>query len=110
MAARSPARSSTGPEVERSGRAHLVGDDVGERRLAQPRRPEQQHVVERLAALARRLHEDAQVVDDLPLADVVVELPRPQRLLELQLVGVGRARDQARGVGHGDDCSRAPSV
>jgi hypothetical protein len=30
--------------------AHLVGDDVGQRGLAQARRAEQQHVVERLGA------------------------------------------------------------
>ena len=35
--------------------AQLVGDDVRERGLAQARRAEDQHVVERLAALARGL-------------------------------------------------------
>ena len=34
--------------------AQLVADDVGERRLAEPGRAEQQHVIERLAALPRR--------------------------------------------------------
>ena len=38
--------------------AELVRDDVRQRRLAESRRSEQQHVVERLAALARRLDED----------------------------------------------------
>jgi hypothetical protein len=32
--------------------AHFGGDDVGQRGLAQARRAEEQHVVERLAALA----------------------------------------------------------
>jgi hypothetical protein len=45
--------------------AHLGGDDVGQRGLAQPRRAEQQHVVERLAALARGLDEDLELLADL---------------------------------------------
>ena len=34
--------------------AQLGGDDVGQRRLAQARWPEDQHVIERLAALRAR--------------------------------------------------------
>ena len=34
-------------------RAHLVGDDDGERGLAQSGRPRQEHMVERLAPLTR---------------------------------------------------------
>jgi hypothetical protein len=36
-------------------------------------------VLERLAAPRRRVDRDAQVVDDLLLADVIVERARPQR-------------------------------
>ncbi len=41
--------------------AHLLGDDVRQRGLAQPGRTEQQHVIERLAAVARSLDEDAEL-------------------------------------------------
>ena len=48
MAARSPACWIAGPLVIRSGGAHLGGDDHRQRRLAEPGRPGQQHVVGRL--------------------------------------------------------------
>ena len=57
-------------------------------------------MVEALAPLAGGADEDAQVVDDAALADVLVELAGAQRLLELQLVGVRSAGEQARVVGH----------
>ena len=50
IAARSPARSSAGPEVSRMRRAQLGGDDHRQAGLAQPGRPGQQHVVGRVAA------------------------------------------------------------
>ena len=59
---RSAARSPGALEHRARGlaqvHAELVRDDVRQRRLAEPRRAEQQHVVERFAALARRLDED----------------------------------------------------
>ena len=58
--------------------AHLVGDDVGERRLAEPGRAVQQHVIERLAALLRGRDRDLQVLADAILADVLVEQARAQ--------------------------------
>ena len=78
--------------------AHLqLGrDDAGQGRLAQAGRPGQQHVVERLAAVARRLHEDLELLLDAGLADEVGELLGAQRLVEVaflgQLGGVGDAR------------------
>ena len=51
MPARSPGFSITGPGRRPDRHAELVGDDVGERRLAEPRRAVEQHVIERLAAL-----------------------------------------------------------
>ena len=62
--------------------AELVRDDVRQRGLAEPRRPEQQHVVERFAALARGLDEDRQLAADLFLPDVLVEHPRTQRAFD----------------------------
>ena len=65
----------------------LAGDDVRERGLAEPGRPGEQHVVERLSAPARRLDEEAELVLDLVLADEVLEPRRPQRAIELLLAG-----------------------
>ena len=58
--------------------AELVRDDVRQRRLAEPGRPVEQHVVERLAALPRRRDRHLQVLADAILADVLVERPRAQ--------------------------------
>ena len=69
----------------------LVGDDLRERRLAEPGRPGQQHVVERLAARPRRLDEDRELLLDALLADEVVEALGPQRAVEVVL-GLGGDR------------------
>ena len=69
-AARSPAVSSTGPEVLLQRHAHFVGDDVRQRGFAQARRAEDQRVVQRLAATARRLDEQLHLLADRRLADV----------------------------------------
>ena len=53
-----------------AGRAR---DQVRQRRLAETRRTREEDVLERLAAARRRIDRDAQVVDDLLLADVVGE-------------------------------------
>ncbi len=78
--------------------AHLARDDVRERGLAEPRRAEQQHVVERLAARARGLDEDLELPADLFLAYVLREGRRAQRALDLALLRRGRrAGDQPVG-------------
>ena len=56
--------------------AELVRDDVRERRLAEARRAENQHVIERLVPAARRLDEDAHLLLDGRLADVLVQPAR----------------------------------
>jgi hypothetical protein len=50
MAARSPALARIGPEVARKPTPSSLRHDLGERRLAQTRRAEQQDVIQRLAA------------------------------------------------------------
>ena len=62
--------------------AELGSDNVRQRRLAQPRRAEQQHVVERLAAFFRRGDEDLQLLARLDLAHVLAQRLRPQRALD----------------------------
>ena len=68
----------------------------------QTRRAEQQHVIERLFALARRLDENRKLAADFFLADVLGQLLGPQRALErlfLRRGGIGG--DQAVGFnGH----------
>jgi hypothetical protein len=78
--------------------AELVRDDVAQRGLAQPRRAEQQHVVQRLVALAGGADEDLQLLAHLDLAHVLVEQLGPQRALDgLLLRGHGRGGDHALG-------------
>ena len=69
--------------------AELGGDDVGERGLAEPGRPGEQDVVERLAAAARRLDEDPELLGDLRLVDEVVEGGRAQGPIEILIGAVG---------------------
>ncbi len=69
MAARSPARWITGPEVARKPTPELAGDDLGERGLAEAGGAVQQHVVQRLAAGAGGLDEDGEVLARGFLAD-----------------------------------------
>src|SRR5262249_31774599 len=59
--------------------AELARHNLRQRGLAQPGRADEQHVVERFLALARRLDEDAQVGARLLLADELLEPQRPQR-------------------------------
>ena len=78
--------------------AHLVGDDVGQRRLAETGRTVQQDVIERLAAPARRRDRDLEVVPQSVLADVLVQRSRTQPRFVLGVI-VRRARgDEA--IGH----------
>ena len=67
-------------------RAHLVGDDARERGLAQARGAREDHVVERLAAVARRLDEHAEVLAHTLLAYVLVEGARAQRAILVEVV------------------------
>ena len=74
--------------------AHLVGDDARQRGLAETGRTENQGVVERLGAFARRADEDFHLLFYLLLADVLAQQQRPQRVLIV--LGAGRLRiDQA---------------
>src|SRR5262249_4406332 len=82
--------------------AHLARDDVRERRLAQPRRTEEQHVVESFLPLPRGFDKDRKLAADLFLADVFGERFWPERALEGLLLGRDRgAGDEAVGFdGH----------
>ena len=73
----------------------FVGDDVGERRLAEPGRPEDEHVVERLAALARGLDEDLHLGLDLGLTDIVGQGFWPHGTVGRFVLPSGRPGDDA---------------
>jgi hypothetical protein len=72
---------------------------VRERGLAQARRAVEQHVIERLAALPRRGDRDVQVLAQSILPDVLVERPRPQSGLVLDVFGDAAPGHEAF-VGH----------
>ncbi len=55
--------------------------------LPSPGGPKIEHMIEALAAIAGRAHEDAEVGHEPRLADELVESTRSQRLLEAFLAG-----------------------
>ena len=67
-------------------RPHLVGDDAGQRGLAEAGRTIEEHMIDALPALLGRLHRHAEAADGLMLADVLVEAARTQRALEGRVV------------------------
>lgn len=75
--------------------AELVGNDVRKRGLTQSRRTVQQHVVERLAALFRRLDKDAEIRLDLLLAHVIGQTFGAQRYVEIGVVSRAGARHKS---------------
>ena len=81
-------------------RPHLVGDDVGECGLAEPRGTEEEHVVERLVTLAGRADEDLELVPHRPLADVLREPARAQALLGAGILRRRLRQDDAVELGH----------
>src|SRR5206468_3571226 len=66
--------------------AQRRGQQARARRLAEPRRAGEQDVVERVAARDRGLDRDRQLLLERRLADEVLETPRPQRAVELELL------------------------
>src|SRR6266436_4023624 len=81
--------------------AHLVGEDPGERGLAEARRTVEEHMVHTLAPELRRLHRDAQAGDRLLLTDVLIERPGTKLALELRLFGRRDAAQDLALVGRG---------
>src|SRR5204862_824618 len=77
--------------------AHLVSDDVGERGLAQPWWPSQQHVIECFTPRPCSFHVNAQILFDLPLADVVFDASGTQRQIELAICVACRTVSQSCG-------------
>ena len=76
----------------------LVGDDGGERGLAQAGRPEEQHVIERFAARFGRFKRDGQLLLGFGLADEFAEPAGPQLEFEAVFFVGARGGDEAFGV------------
>ncbi len=93
-AARSPVRTSAGPEVMRSPTPISAATMPGERGLPEPGWPDEQQVVHRLATLAGRLDDDLQVLGELRLAHELLEAPWPQPRLFSVLRRVGEGVDR----------------
>ena len=83
-------RAGGGAEIH----AELARHDLRQRRLAEARRADEEHVVERLAAPARRLDEDLQVGARLRLADEIGEPLRAERGVLVLAARIGG--DEAR--------------
>jgi hypothetical protein len=78
---------------------HFGRDDVRQCGLAETRRAEQQHVVERFVPRPCRGHEDVELFADLGLADVFIEPLRAQRALQRVFLHAGRrGGDQSLGT------------
>ncbi len=77
--------------------AQLDGQNVGQGGLAQSRRPEDQHVVERLAPLARRSHENLELRLYGSLPDIFIEAGRPDGPLDRLVLAACRAADDSFG-------------
>jgi hypothetical protein len=112
----------TGPLQRRSAGdpdpgAELSGDDHRERRLAEPGRTGQQHVVRRAAATAGALQHQRHLLADPLLADELVQAPGAQRSLHHPLL-VARVRlgqparpgGQLRSLARGQLALRPPAA
>ncbi len=75
--------------------AQLRRDDAGQRRLAQARRPVEQHVIHRFAALLRGFDGDREIFLDLRLSREIGEPARAQRGFKLPLLFAQRRRNNA---------------
>jgi len=81
-AARSPAFDHR-PGGRAEVHAQLARHDLGQRRLAQPRRTDEQHVVERLTGLLRSLDEHLHVRTRRTLTDELRQAQRADRLVHV---------------------------
>src|SRR5579884_4301362 len=74
--------------------AELLADDVGEARLTESRRADEEDVVERLSPALRRVERDRELLLHARLADELVETARPEAALDLLLVVAQRGRQE----------------
>ena len=67
--------------------AELLADDVGEARLPEAGRADEENVVERLSSPLRGLEDDAELLLDPLLADELVQAARTEGAVELLVLG-----------------------
>jgi hypothetical protein len=67
--------------------AHFPGEDAGQSRLAQTGRSHEEHVIQRLPALLRRLEKDLELIAQLRLPDEVLECFRTKSAVPLPFAG-----------------------
>ena len=98
-----------GPGGGAKADAELARHDLRQRGLAEARRTDEQHVIERLVALARGLDEDREIGARLRLADEFGKQLRAQRRVA-DIVGAALGRDDAGGVVMRDEETRPKNV
>ena len=76
---------------------HRFGQQIAQGRLAKPRRTREQNVVERFAALARRLDTQQQSLANLLLPHKILKGGRPQPIVERNIRLVERFACRHRG-------------
>jgi len=90
-------RAGAGAQV----RAHLAGEDVGERGLAQPWRATEEDVLQGFATALGTAQDQLEVVLERLLADEVLQPGGAQRLLELVLLRGGSSLEDLAFVAAG---------
>ncbi|MNE74402.1 hypothetical protein D3C80_1704800 [compost metagenome] len=82
---------------------HFLGDDVGQGGLAQPRRPEDQRMVEGFPAPLGGLDEQLHLLAHARLADIVGQAQRANGAVQLLItLAAGDSGNQAIGFDHLD--------
>ena len=77
--------------------SEFLADDVGEARLAETRRADEQHVIQRFRPRTRCLERDIELLLDPVLPDEIVEVSRPERPIELVLLRLERRSEELLG-------------
>jgi hypothetical protein len=67
-------------------RTQFVGNNIRERSLAQPRRPVEQHMIQRLTPRFRCLNGNVKILFDLVLPDEFLQPLRPQLKLKRRII------------------------
>src|SRR6185437_6816458 len=104
-----PGTLQHGPRGLAQTDAELRGDDVGQCRLAESRWPEDEHMIERLGALARGADEDVELRLHLRLPDIFREPPRTDGLVYRLVLARGLGADRSFSLQFGITPAPRPS-
>ena len=89
-------RAGGGAQID----AHLIGDNIGQRGFPQPRRAENQQVIQRIAAQFRRLDENFHLLAHLRLAHILREQLRADSAVEILFFVIAGGGDQTVSFDH----------